>query len=167
MFRYEAWANERMQDFLSANSPPHEALTIWSHLIVTKQMWLARAVGEEYNRLELWSVHPIAEAGSLLGEVERRWIGFLADLDENELARVVTFHNTKGQPQADSLGDILRHLLMHGAYHRGQIATLVQAAGREVPVTDFILFSREEQPAPPPGESKKMATRVSGRKKSV
>jgi uncharacterized damage-inducible protein DinB len=161
-FRYEAWANARMQEFLAANAPPHEAISVWSHLIVTKQMWLARVNDEDYNRLQLWSIHPIAEAGTLLGEAERRWQGFLDELDDAELDRVVTFHNTKGVPQADALADILRHVVLHGTYHRGQIATLVKAAGAEVPVTDFIAFAREEHA--PPAESKKLAsTKASGR----
>ncbi len=163
-FAYEAWANGRMQECLTSFTPVHETLSIWSHLVVTKQMWLARVIGEDYNRLALWSIYPIEEAGAMLVDVERRWRTFLEDLVDGELERVVTFHNTKGQPQADALSDILRHVVLHGTYHRGQIATLAKAAGIEVPVTDFIAYAREEHA--PPGDSRKLA-KVSGRRKSV
>lgn len=165
LFAYEAWANGRMAECLASYTPVHEVLSVWSHLIVTKQMWLARVIGEDYNRLALWSIHPIEEAGPMLVDIERRWRSFLDDLTDPELERVVTFHNTKAQPQADNLADILRHLVFHGTYHRGQIATLAKVAGIEVPITDFIAFARDEHA--PPGDSRKLPTQMSGRRKTV
>jgi uncharacterized damage-inducible protein DinB len=165
-FAYEAWANARIDQCLGGFIPTHEILGVWSHLIVTKQMWLARVVGEDYSRLALWSIYQVPEAATMLTDVERRWRSFLEDLSDAELDRVVTFHNTKSQPQADTVTDILMHVVMHGAYHRGQLATLIKVAiGLEAPITDYIVFTREGSPAP--SDSRELTARISARRKSV
>src|SRR3954463_10758939 len=79
---FEAWANGRMAECLASFTPVHEVLSVWSHLVVSKQMWLARVIGEDYNRLALWSIHPIAEASEMLVDIERRWRSFLEDLTD-------------------------------------------------------------------------------------
>jgi uncharacterized damage-inducible protein DinB len=46
--------------------------------------------------------------------------------------------NSKGEPWRSAVGDVLDHVLLHGAYHRGQIASDLRAAGCEPAYTDFI-----------------------------
>jgi len=42
-----------------------------------------------------------------------------------------------------TVGDILTHVAMHGAYHRAQIAAAVRESGREPAYTDFIHAVRQ------------------------
>ena len=42
-----------------------------------------------------------------------------------------------------SLHDILMHVIMHSAYHRGQIAADMRASGAEPVYTDFIHAVRQ------------------------
>ncbi len=46
------------------------------------------------------------------------------------------------------VADVLTQLHGHSLYHRGQIASLVRAAGGEPAKTDFIFWSRESVPPP-------------------
>jgi len=39
--------------------------------------------------------------------------------------------------------DILTHVLLHSAYHRGQIASQVRSSGEQPPYTDFIHAARQ------------------------
>ena len=48
-----------------------------------------------------------------------------------------------GERFESTLGDSLQHGVLHGAYHRGQIAADVRAAGGEPAYTDFIHAARE------------------------
>jgi uncharacterized damage-inducible protein DinB len=41
-----------------------------------------------------------------------------------------------------AVGDMLLHVALHGAYHRGQIALLVRAGGSTPSPTDYIAFIR-------------------------
>jgi uncharacterized damage-inducible protein DinB len=39
--------------------------------------------------------------------------------------------------------DVLTHVLLHSAYHRGQIASQMRAGGEEPAYTDFIHATRQ------------------------
>jgi uncharacterized damage-inducible protein DinB len=55
-----------------------------------------------------------------------------------QLDATVGYKNTKGEPWTNSVADILTHVFMHSAYHRGQIATDMRQAGFTPAYTDFI-----------------------------
>ena len=55
----------------------------------------------------------------------------------------VRYRNSRGEEFHTPVGDLLTHVLMHGAYHRGQIAASVRRAGGEPAATDYIAFTRE------------------------
>jgi uncharacterized damage-inducible protein DinB len=58
--------------------------------------------------------------------------------------RTVLYANTKGQRFENTVAEILLQVLLHGAYHRGQIAADVRAAGGEPALTDLIHAIREK-----------------------
>jgi uncharacterized damage-inducible protein DinB len=63
-------------------------------------------------------------------------------LDEAALERQVHYSNTAGAEFDSRIGDIMMHVLLHCAYHRGQVALLLRTAGAEPEPTDFIAFCR-------------------------
>ena len=50
--------------------------------------------------------------------------------------------NSKGQSWTSRVEDVLTHVLLHGAYHRGQIASALREAGLTPPYTDYIHATR-------------------------
>jgi uncharacterized damage-inducible protein DinB len=56
---------------------------------------------------------------------------------------VITYRAMNGSPYANPLGELLRHVVNHGTYHRGQVATLLRQLGVKPPQTDLILYYRE------------------------
>ena len=72
-------------------------------------------------------------------------------LDEPALAEPRTYVNTKGETHTTAVGDVLLHVLLHSAYHRGQIASVVRAAGAEPAYTDYIHAVRQGVVASPFG----------------
>ncbi len=56
--------------------------------------------------------------------------------------RSIEYRNTKGEKHASRVDDVLMHVVMHGSYHRGQIATLVRQGGSTPAYTDFIQATR-------------------------
>jgi uncharacterized damage-inducible protein DinB len=50
----------------------------------------------------------------------------------------VHYKNSKGEPWTSNVADVIQHVVFHSAYHRGQIASDVRAAGKEPAYTDFI-----------------------------
>jgi uncharacterized damage-inducible protein DinB len=50
----------------------------------------------------------------------------------------VSYKNSQGETWSSRKDDILMHLITHGTYHRGQVATAMRAAGFTPAYTDFI-----------------------------
>ena len=81
----------------------------------------------------------------------RRWAAenrdgyrrFLEALTEHDLDRRVEYANSSGRLFHTAVGDVLMHVAMHGAYHRGQVARALREAGGEPVNTDFITYVRE------------------------
>jgi uncharacterized damage-inducible protein DinB len=48
-----------------------------------------------------------------------------------------------GAEETRPLGDLMRHVVNHGSYHRGQLVTMLRQLGKAPPSTDYILYLRE------------------------
>jgi uncharacterized damage-inducible protein DinB len=59
-----------------------------------------------------------------------------------DLARPVTYKNSAGAQFTSLVEDILLHVCLHGAYHRGQITTALRTSGSIPNPTDYIAFIR-------------------------
>lgn len=57
-------------------------------------------------------------------------------------ASEIAYKNSAGLSFTSTLKDILLHVALHGAYHRGQIAMALRATGDTPAATDFIVFAR-------------------------
>jgi uncharacterized damage-inducible protein DinB/uncharacterized protein YciI len=140
LLEYDRWANGRIAEALGACIPPlPQAERIFAHVVGAMELWYERVAGGEYKKLAVWpEVRPRLEA------VCERWRAHLARADAHELARRVEFTNSAGQACADRLDDIVRHVVNHGSHHRGQIASLLRAAGKVPETLDFIVWRRKQ-----------------------
>ena len=76
--------------------------------------------------------------------------GFVESLGPAGLARVIQYTTMSGQPGMSSYWQMIVHLVNHGGYHRGQIATMLRLLGaRPAQSTDMIVFFRENSVAAP------------------
>ena len=65
-------------------------------------------------------------------------LGLVASgLDGVELVRSVAYVNSKGEEWTTSVEDILMHVVLHSAYHRGQVAYVLRAGGATPAYTDY------------------------------
>jgi uncharacterized damage-inducible protein DinB len=79
-----------------------------------------------------------AEAQSL----EKLWLEYLATVAD--LSQTISYKNTKGEAWTSSIADVLTHVVMHSAYHRGQIASHMREKGQTPAYTDFIHAVRQK-----------------------
>lgn len=98
--------------------------------------------GDDYRSLVIWPELSWEECETLIEENDRDWTGFLGGLREEDLDREVIYVNSKGTEFNTPVRDILTHVLIHGGYHRGQIALAMRNAGAEPLVTDYIDWTR-------------------------
>jgi uncharacterized damage-inducible protein DinB len=74
-------------------------------------------------------------------KLESEWLEYMNTVAD--LSQTVTYKNTKGEEWSSSIGDVLTHVLMHSAYHRGQIASHMREQGHTPAYTDFIHAVRQ------------------------
>lgn len=153
LYDYDDWANrEEVRSLRSLAKPPQQAVKVLAHIVGTQRLFLGRLRrNRELMEHRLQPVIP-AKAGApvvwpdlTLDQIEEQ-IDRLQREWPRELGRtdVVEYVNSKGEKWSSRADDILMHLVLHGAYHRGQIATLVRQSGEAPAYTDYIHCVRSE-----------------------
>jgi uncharacterized damage-inducible protein DinB len=142
LFEYESWANNEIAVSLSANVEiPAKAVSLMSHIINAQMIWLSRMQNVS-SEIKVWQEYGKDELTDKLKISSEKLAGFLNSLSENDLNKVISYANTKGEKFETILSDILIHMSHHSAYHRGQIITLIKPFVSELPYTDYIHFIR-------------------------
>ena len=142
LFDHLAWADARVLEGLRADpgSDPR-ALELYAHVLGAEHVWLAR-LQQRPARVAVWPTLSLDRCATLAAENAAGFRALLAGIGEDELAREVPYVNSAGQSFRSAIGDILLHVALHGAYHRGQVALVVRAAGGTPTPTDYIAFVR-------------------------
>ena len=143
LFTYDAWANHEVLTALrSSNGPLAHALKLAAHVLAAERLWLARLEQKEPD-IPVWPEFTIDECQDLASELSQLWTSYLAASSEADLGKSVSYRNSKGENWSSRKGDILMHVVMHSAYHRGQIAADMRAVGLTPAYTDFIHSVRQ------------------------
>ena len=132
------------------SEPFQKALNIMAHIVAARRMWLHRFEPSSFERPANLFPTDATRDGLLadLAVMERDWSDYFQRLTESELERVFTYQTSEGLWFRSVVTDVLTQVYGHSLYHRGQIASLVRAAGGQPAMTDFIFWSRESI-APP------------------
>ncbi len=130
LFEYDTWANrEALASLATVSGPAEHPLKLFSHIIGAQCVWLSRFESPEPPPAEPWPSLTMEQARSGLEELQDRWSGLLDGLTPEKLAANLTYRNTKGMEFKTPVRDVLMHLVMHSAYHRGQVVTLLRQLG--------------------------------------
>src|SRR5579862_6615650 len=141
LFSYDAWANRGIiRSLRETRDFPPRALKLLGHILSAEVLWYERTEGQKQS-LAVWPDLSLAECDALAQRLEGIWRRYL-EQGEAALAKEVRYKNSKGESWNSRAEDILLHVITHSAYHRGQIATAMRAAGHEPAYTDFIHAAR-------------------------
>jgi len=142
LFTYDAWANHEVLAGLRAGpAPPARCLKFVSHILASERVWLER-LEQKQQTLPVWPEFTIERCESQAAELSQLWKNYLAAGGEADLAKSVSYRNSKGENWISRKDDILTHVVTHSAYHRGQIAADMRSAGLIPASTDFIYSVR-------------------------
>jgi uncharacterized damage-inducible protein DinB len=143
LFTYDAWGNRAMLDSLrlSTQAPTSRACAITAHLIGAGRTWLDRLHGRVPS-MEVWPALSLDQCDTGFRELDAAWSEYLGGLSAGDLGREITYTNSKGESWTSTIREILMHVILHGTYHRGQIAMLVRQSGHAPAYTDFIEATR-------------------------
>src|SRR5687767_6495027 len=147
------WADSAVLGSLrAASNVSLRAIQLYGHVVAAESVWLARIAGRQPD-VPVWPSITIDEAEALGARNAIELDAIVGAVGPDDLARVIDYRTSAGRPFSSTLEDILLHVALHGAYHRGQISMLVRDGGDEPSPTDYIAFARGAPAArtvPPP-----------------
>jgi uncharacterized damage-inducible protein DinB len=151
LYDYNDWANRRVLDSCAALTPEQFTQDLRSSFPSVRDT-LAHILGAEWIWLERWngrspaSLPPGTEYPDL-ASLRARWdvlgaelLDFVSEVTASELEQVVEYRNLKGKNFTYPLGVMLQHVVNHGSYHRGQVATLLRQLGATPLSTDLVRY---------------------------
>jgi uncharacterized damage-inducible protein DinB len=145
MYAHLRWADRRTLAMLrDAGDAAPEALRLYAHIIGAERIWLDRILGREYVP-DPWPALNFDQCEETLRNNGAEFEAVLSDPSRFNPASTVEYRNVTGALFRSSLSDILIHIALHGAYHRGQVAKLLRQGGCSVLPTDYIVYCREEK----------------------
>jgi uncharacterized damage-inducible protein DinB len=137
LFTYDDWANRLEVEHLRSASTP-KALSLLAHIVGAQWTWYARLRNEK-PRTPVWPELTLDDCERSLDLLRGHWAEYL---DTAPLEETLSYTNSKGEPWSSRIEDVLMHVVIHGAYHRGQIATVLRGAEMVPAYTDFIHCTR-------------------------
>jgi len=136
------WADALVLESLRRATPlDARAFEIYRHVLGAEDVWLARLKGEK-PALAVWPELTLDACASAAKRNLEGLRAYVAALAPGDLTRGVTYVNSAGRQFTSSVEDILLHVFLHGAYHRGQVALALRSSGAEPAPTDYIAFAR-------------------------
>jgi uncharacterized damage-inducible protein DinB len=131
-FSYDEWANKEVLAAIRAaggadpssadkSSPSHRSLQLMSHILAAERLWLER-LQQKPQSVPVWPEPDLAQCEAEAATLGGLWLG---------------------EPWTSTIVDVLTHVVLHSAYHRGQIATHMRASGQTPAYTDFIHSVRQ------------------------
>ena len=142
LYEHVAWADTRvLQSLRAAHTVLKKDLDLYAHILGSEHVWLSRIKGMP-AQVAVWPSLTLDEAERLAAENAAAFNKVISELTEESRQTPITYRNSAGEQFTSTLEDILTHVSLHAAYHRGQIAVSIRAAGDVPSPTDYIAFAR-------------------------
>jgi uncharacterized damage-inducible protein DinB len=115
-----------------------------AHIYAADWVWYQRWHGQSPNTLLAYDTFPdLPSLRRAWTELEGKTRGFVDQLGESGIARAIDYKLISGAPGSSPFWQMLQHVVNHGAYHRGQVTTLLRQLGAPPPrPMDLIAFYR-------------------------
>jgi len=142
-FAYDDWANrEVLRGLPACGITTGRPVQLMAHIFSAERLWLER-LKRQPQSLPVWPEFSLDQCQVQAAELDRLWQPYLNQSSPSLLSKEVAYKNSKGEAWTSTVEDILTHVVMHSAYHRGQIASQVRASGEQPAYTDFIHAVRQ------------------------
>lgn len=132
-FEYDAWANRQWLQHLNSKALGDPDMGIFRHILAAQETWCQRCNG----LMPEWP--PAVETSeAAITDLNERWISLLKGRSDDP---VIAYKRYTGEPQQLRMSQIARHVVDHGAYHRGELRGLCRARNEEdFPETGRVIY---------------------------
>jgi len=154
LYEYNRWANARVIEVVRALPPADytremgggwpSVRATFVHLASATDAWAERFAGKEVGALHKEADLPEPDdAVAVLLDAEQKLDAFLATLTPERMAAPFTWKNLRGETVSSIFWVVLRHVVNHQTYHRGQVSSMVRRLGADPKSTDMVRWGIE------------------------
>lgn len=141
-FAYNDWANREVVSAMRAGGADARSLDLMAHILSAERLWLER-IKKQPQSSPVWPKVDLDQLEAQARGMGGLWQEYLKAIKTDDLAESFSYKNSKGEPWTSTVLDVLSHVGMHSAYHRGQIASHMRESGQTPAYTDFIHAVRQ------------------------
>jgi len=152
LFEYKASANDELLTALKQldrDVPATEiALRTLSHMFIVDRIFAAHMnrTGHAYESANAGAAPVLEELSEEIRASDRALVAYVSQLDDDRLAERIAFTFTDGEPGRMSREEMLMHLVVHGGYHRGQVAWMMTLEGATPTPDGFTSYLHKAEP---------------------
>lgn len=151
LYDYNAWANRRILD-TSARLAPEQFLAkvgasfdsvrdTLVHIMAAQWIWLSRWQGASPRALLPPEHFPDLEAiQARWDQIEGDTQAFISGLDDARLTQVIAYTNTRGEPFAHPLWQLMAHQVNHATQHRSEVAVMLTQFSHSPGALDLLVY---------------------------
>jgi len=137
-FAYNAWANQEvLKAIRAAARDDSRSLQLMAHMFAAERVWLDR-LRQQPQSVAVWPTTDLRGCESEAAKLSLEWHKYLDLATAGDISLSISYKNSKGELWTSAIADVLTHVVMHSAYHRGQIASHMREVGQTPAYTDFI-----------------------------
>lgn len=136
-FIYDDWANREVLAAIQVSGTDQRSLRYMAHILAAERLWLERLL-QTPQSTPVWPEPDLEWCLAEAAGMGQLWQQYLDSDAVTDLSRSVSYKNSKGEAWSSTIEDILTHVIVHSAYHRGQIASHMREIGHTPAYTDFI-----------------------------
>lgn len=141
LFAYNDWANRRLIVHLKSNASEN-ARRILAHVLITEQEYYVRLYGKDSTGFDFWQDLSLKDCGNLARKTAERYEKLLRRFEEEGLDLTTRYKTSEGVLYENSFREMLTHIVLHSATHRGQVNKALREDGFEPVNTDYIIYLR-------------------------
>lgn len=149
LLEYHRWATEKVLQAVSTISAEKYTRDVGSsfpsirdtliHIYGADRAWLGRIQGQTPERSNPADYPSVASLREVWLETLSTFPSVVQSLNPEQRINYKAFDGTA---YTNKLSDILRHVVGHGSYHRGQVTTMLRQLGEKGVATDMIAYYR-------------------------
>jgi uncharacterized damage-inducible protein DinB len=150
-YGYNTWANDRIlttaaeltsAQFVAPGSASFSSVRdTLVHTMWAQWNWLLRWRGEpNLPRFEPADYADLAALRARWDEIDRQTRAFVAQMDDATLESICRYVNSRDEPMAHPLWQLMLHQVNHGTQHRSEVAVILTDYGHSPGWMDFIVY---------------------------
>jgi uncharacterized damage-inducible protein DinB len=158
LYAFNKWANDKMLDACRKVTPEQYAAepapgwppirtTVW-HIAIVTDGWLRTLANDPDQSFQAETEVQTPDDAARILERAYRTLDSLRPMLSGEMLATPRTLTRRGRTASLPPWAVLRHVVNHTTYHRGQVASKLKRFGIQQPETDLVYFALENFPQP-------------------